>query len=380
MKKKDFISYARSIGMTNYKELLIAMGYNERYMDRRKPNDDLNSKFIETFNSFISSKENNQNVDYDMDIETETEVDIEEAPQQKTQSKTIGLDISNEEYHSSQKLGSSKIKLLLENAMEFKARYITKEMTSKKTDALIIGSLVHTLVSEPHKLNEEYLILDMPKIPIKADLVSAINTLGGSVEMKRNSDGDEIVANTVSELKEHYSGLVSGSNKTIVTATQYEIAKEVSQKALNSIFVIEKNNREILRAKLKDVIALDSCYVEKTFYGVIDGVEVQVRPDILVNLSASGQLWYVIDLKTAEDSTASLFTKQSANFYYDIQNWLYVEVLRQNGIRVQEFIFNVSGKKKFSGSAYYKLNPDDVENAGKLTRSIIGKYKYCLRE
>ncbi len=144
------------------------------------------------------------------------------------------------------------------------------------------------------------------------------------------------------------------------------------------MFTIEVGMKTLLKAKLKDVLQLDTCYVEKTFYGVIDGVEMQVRPDILVNLSKESKLWFVVDLKTAQDCTPSMFAQQSARFYYDIQEYIYREILRQNGIIVKDFRFCVAGKKETSRSAYYQLHEEDIENAGKVVSQVLKKYKWCL--
>ena len=72
------------------------------------------------------------------------------------------IDISNEEYHGSGKMGVSKLKVMIDNAKEFYHKYVTKDMEQKQTDALIVGSLHHTLVLEPHKFDEEYTILNLP--------------------------------------------------------------------------------------------------------------------------------------------------------------------------------------------------------------------------
>jgi len=379
MTKEEFINYAeKELGYANYKDLVAELGYGRRNLDRYRYEDKLNEKILERLNEKIpkgTKEEKKVEKKIEEKIVTKKEVVKEkEAPLQKSK---VGLIIPNKEYHQSKKLGSSKIKMILENAREYQAKYVTKEIQQKNTDALVVGSLHHTLVLEPETLKDEYLLLEIPTRPVKSDYVEAVKKLNGKIGTKTTTKGEVVVSDTVDELKEQYQKLISKSKKTIATQAQLEIAKVTSRKALDSWFVVEAGGRQLLKAQLKDVLDLDNCYVERTFYGVIDGIEVQVRPDILVNLSKNNEFWFVIDLKTAQDATMGMFAQQSSKFYYDIQEYVYREVLRQNGIIVKDFRFCVSGKSELSKSAYYQLHNEDIEDAEKIVSQILKKYKYC---
>ena len=406
MTKEQFILEIEGLGFESYKDLVAKLGYNRRYLDRFKYEDTISEKIVEQFEKWkqnngplkteevvdkkeVTTQKSLPKKEDSKPKEKKIEVKIEKSkPKEpksepkieisKPKAQTIGIDIPNEVYHSSTKLGSSKIKLILENAREYEAKYITKELGQKKTDALLIGSMHHTLVLEPQKFNEEYIVLNIPARPVKQDYVEAVEMLGGTLETRENSKKEIVVADTVDTLKEKLDVLKTKVEKTIVTQSQLDIAMTTSEKALESMFVVEVGNRTLLKAKLKEVLELDNCYVEKTFYGIIDGVEVQVRPDALVNLSKDHQIWFCIDLKTAVDATPSMFAQQSAKFYYDIQQYVYVEILRQNGIEIKDFRFNVSGKSEASRSAYYQLHNEDMESAGKVVSAVLKKYKWCL--
>lgn len=396
MTKADFKQKSKDIGYDNFKELVEALGYNKRTLDRYKDDKVLSAKFTKRTLDFIAKIQVGAKVETPVQkeikkvtqkekvvVKKETKKEVE-APtptlkvEVDTQSNNaVGIDIENKEYHSSTKLGSSKVKMILENALEFKQRYITKEYGQSKTDALIIGSVHHTLVSEPQHFNRDYLVLEISSRAVKSELVTALEKLGGKVETKENSKGEIVVADTMDTLKDKIALIKEKSDKTIITTTHLEIAKSTAKKALDSIFTVEVGAKTLLKAKLSEVLELDNCYVERTFYGVIDGVEMQVRPDILVNLSKENHIWFVIDLKTAENATMGMFAQQSSKFYYDIQEYIYREVLRQNGIDVKDFRFCVAGKKEASRSAYYQLHEEDIEDAGKMVSQILKKYKWC---
>lgn len=414
MTKIDFVKKAKELGFERFKDLVSELGYHQRTLDRYKDDDNISIKIQEALDRFvnkkgslkstqkptqkkvkITQKEPTQN--QDIQITQSKEVHKEKPTQSKevkiTQNETpkdtqseatqkecanIGLDIPNEVYHSSNKLGASKIKLILENAKEFQKRYITKEIDSPKTEALLLGSLHHTLVSEPHKLSDEYIIVDLPPKPLKQDYVRVAEDLGVKLEYKEGTKGELVASETIDEIKLKIDTQKTKIDKSIITQKQYEIAKKTSQKALNSYFVVEAGAKTLLKAKLRDILQLPDCYVEKTFYGVIDGVEIQVRPDILVNLSKENKIWFVIDLKTSTDATSNTFMQQSSKYYYDIQEYVYTEILRQNGIVVKDFRFLISGKSEASDSAYYQLHTEDIESAGKVVSAVLKKYKWCM--
>jgi len=371
MTKLDFKVLSKEAGYKSFKELVEDLGYNKRTLDRYRDDKVLSKKFID-------SKPTEKKIEVKTEKSKPKEPKSEPKKDISTQkAKTIGIDIPNEVYHSSTKLGSSKIKLILENAREYEAKYITKETGQKKTDALLIGSMHHTLVLEPEHFNRDYTVLEISSRAVKSELVDAVEKLGGEIETKETAKGEIVVADTMDRLKDKIAVLTEKSEKTIVTQSQLNVAILTSKKALESMFIVEVGNRTLLKAKLKEVLELDNCYVEKTFYGVINGIEVQVRPDALVNLSKEHQIWFCIDLKTAQDATLSMFANQSSKFFYDIQEWIYREVLRQNGIDVKDFRFCVAGKNEASRSAYYQLDKEDIEDAGKIVSQILKKYKYC---
>lgn len=413
MTKQKFIDEAKRLGFNKYQELVAKLGYNPRTLSRYKNDDELSSKFVNSFNEYKNDAKPVQKQDL-KDIENEAvqapqiekEVkaiqsvaqaskdagntvksatnaiakDVKQEVEEKStkeDKKQIGIDISNEDYHSGNKMSVSKLKVLIDNAKEFESRYIKKDFEQKDTDALIVGRLHHTLVLEPHKLDEDYIIIDMPARPVKDDLVEALEALGGEVDLKENGKGDIVVADTVESLKKKIEKIKTDTKKVVCTKAHFELAQQTSQKALNSWFELIVGGKTLLKAQLKQLLELEKCYVEKTFYGEIDGVEVQIRPDILINLGLKNDVWFVIDLKTLDTATPKEFVKQGGNFYWDMQEQFYLEILRQNGINPKAFYFNCAGKKEFSGAGFFDWGVSTKDEAKKVLKAGFNKYKYC---
>lgn len=409
MTKQEFIDEAKRLGFEKYQDLVAKMGYNARTLSRYKAGDNISKKFAKSFEEYKNDakpvqKEDLKDIAEDVQelpqeqkedkavqsvakedkvagvasivpkkiIKKEVEAPIKEKP------KEIGIDISNEDYHNSNNMGVSKLKVMIDNAKEFEAKYITKTIERKETEALIVGKLHHTLVMEAHRFDEDYLVIDMPARPVKDDLVEALETLGGEVDLKENGKGEIVVADTVESLKKKIEEIKGKTTKTICTKAQVELATQTAQKALNSYFELIVAGKTLLKAQLKDLLELDKCYVEKTFYGKINGVDVQVRPDILINLGLKNDIWFVIDLKTLEVATPNMFVKQGGAFFWDMQEQFYLEVLAQNGINVKAFYFNCAGKKEFSGAGFYEWGISTKDEAKKVVQAGINKYKYCV--
>ena len=69
-------------------------------------------------------------------------------------------DMPNHVYHQSEGISSSMIKKACESMMLYQGLYVTKTIKQAQGDALKFGNLFHTLVLEPNKLAEEYIVLD----------------------------------------------------------------------------------------------------------------------------------------------------------------------------------------------------------------------------
>ena len=70
----------------------------------------------------------------------------------------IFKNIPNEDYHAGPGISSSQLKQLLKSPAHFKYAMDNK---SDPTPAMLLGSLVHTMVQEPAKINDEYFFVDV---------------------------------------------------------------------------------------------------------------------------------------------------------------------------------------------------------------------------
>ena len=369
MTKKEFIGQSKALGYKSYKKLLVELGYGERCLDRYRYADEVTGRFAKKFAAWSASKG-----EYPKEQETQSEPDNQK-PSPKAEIKKIGESIANKDYHASDNLSASRLIMFLASPVKYFDVYVAKTHKKRYTDALQVGSLHHSLVLEPENFDDDYIVIDGT---LKADLVEGIKRLGGEINEQPNSKGELVVKDTVAELNAELDRLRAKEKRNIVNAKQLELAQSTATKALKSVYVIEnRSGKVLLEAQLREVLKLDISHIERTFYGEIEGVKFQIKPDLLMNLGKNEPLWFCVDLKTGEDASIDLFTRNVAKHYYDLQQYIYLEVLRQNGINVIDFRFCVTGKSEHSRSAYYQLDRDDVQDAGKVVKKAIEKYKFC---
>ena len=186
--------------------------------------------------------------------------------------------LTQQEYRAIEALGSTDIKTLLENPYLFK-----NGVRKEPTDNLILGSVIHTLILEPQKLESEYII--MPELNL------------------RTNDGKAQKAEFEAEAK--------ATNKTLVKSEIYNQAEAVAKSFLKSSL------SSFLRGEVK---------AEASFFGEIDGVKVKARPDLILP-----EQKIIIDFKTTSQvggGSADGFAKMAANFAYYIQASLYLEITK----------------------------------------------------
>ena len=228
--------------------------------------------------------------------------------------------LTQQEYRAIEALGSTDIKTLLENPYLFK-----NGVKKEPTDNLILGSVIHTLILEPQKLESEYII--MPELNL------------------RTNDGKAQKAEFEAEAK--------ATNKTLVKSEIFNQAEAVSKSFLNSSL------SSFLRGEVK---------AEASFFGEIDGVKVKARPDLILP-----QQQIIIDFKTTSQvggGSADGFAKMAANFSYYIQASLYLEITKY-----KQFYFIVLETTEPFMVGCYKLDSEALEFGKSEIRRAIEIYK-----
>ena len=203
-------------------------------------------------------------------------------------------DLSNERYHGSAGVSSTRIKTLIDRTP---AHYLHgMHNPSGSTPATELGSAFHTLTLEPHLAEQEIFV--MPELNL------------------RTKDGREQKA----KLLEQHEG------KAILKPEQFEQAEAMANAA---------RSHETAAILLQDIIAESSVYFWYDSTDPDDGTQyrqmAKVRPDAI---NPAHRL--VIDLNSAEDATYSGFQKAIAKYYYHLSAAMYLQGVNQCAELLQE--------------------------------------------
>lgn len=153
-------------------------------------------------------------------------------------------DMPNHVYHASEGISSSMVKKACESMMLYQGLYVTKIIQQPKGDALRFGNLFHTLVLEPNKLEEEYIMLN------------------DSID-RRTKAGREAYK-FVMETAE-------AKHLIVVTQDEFALAHEMANRAVNDRYATK-----LLRSPVRQT----EISIYKTH--PTTGLQVKVRPDLIV--------------------------------------------------------------------------------------------------
>ncbi|HGA5462435.1 TPA: PD-(D/E)XK nuclease-like domain-containing protein [Salmonella enterica subsp. diarizonae serovar 50:k:z35] len=206
--------------------------------------------------------------------------------------------VPNSAYHAADGISSSMLKDARISLMYFYGRYIAGTIKRETSDAFTMGSLVHSLVLEPAKFDEEYAVF--PGIPAGAftntDSLKAfireynadkpkgeqLKLTGKKEELQEAIRAVKPDAIFADEYEQQW--LENIGNRTVLTGEQLRLAKAMQQ------------------AVLSDSVAgyyvnYPSRSVEVSYFGMDEdtGMDVRVRPDLEITLDNDR---IGIDLKT----------------------------------------------------------------------------------
>lgn len=196
-------------------------------------------------------------------------------------------DLSNEEYHGSYGTSSSQLKTLTEKTPAHLAHGMATP--TGPSDAMMLGTAVHTLVLEPGKFENDIAVAPVLNLRTKA--------------------GRE--ARDTFELE--------NAGKTVITEAQFDQARAMADSVL---------------AHPMAAVLLQDCVVESSIYWWYRSMDpdddsrykemLKVRPDAICRAHP-----VVIDLKSAIDGSFTGFSKSINNFYYHLSAAMYLEGVNQ---------------------------------------------------
>ena len=269
---------------------------------------------------------------------------------------TIIHDLPFEDYKNIEAANASGLKVLLDRSPAH-----AHGMPPKATDAMSMGTLIHTATLEPEKLRVEYAVLpDFPRTTNagKAQRVEWLcDLLGAAAPASDQKTEGKRLDEQLSALEQ----MLQRRGITTISQAQYDQAEAVAQ-AVKS---------HPLAAPL-----LDGAEPEVTLLAndPATGQLVKVRTDALKSADD-----LIIDLKTAEDASFEAFSRAAGRYQYHLQAALYRWVYQWVTERTPGFIHIVVETKPPYGVVCYDMDSEAIERGGQRARFALSRWAECAR-
>jgi len=239
-------------------------------------------------------------------------------------------DMDNEKYHSLDSFSSSQIKDFINHPPAyFRAKYITKTLDRKETDAMKMGTATHTAWMEPEKFDLEYAVEPICDGRTKA--------------------GKEIKAIFAME----------SEGKIILTSKQGSKLIKMCRSLDNN-----RNARKLLK----------NTDIENSIFWTDQetGLDLRIRPDI----------WrkehYIADLKTTRDGSIEGFSKVIYDFGYHISAAMYLDGASKLGVEIEDFIFICVESSPPYLTSVYTLSEAALEIGRNAYKKALLGLAYCI--
>ncbi len=241
----------------------------------------------------------------------------------------LGLNrgVSNSEYHADKVyLSSSKLKILAESPQQFYQDVILGNGRPLVGSFLDIGSLTHSLLLEPHLVDEDYAFYPGPR------------RAGAEFErFKAQNPG-----------------------RLIMTTKQNTAAQSYARAA--------HHRPELVQLLQGGEAELSICVV-------LNGVNVKMRADY-INLTAG----YILDIKTTSDGPgADNFRWAVSDFGYDFSAALYCLVAEQHFGRPFDFYWGVISKEHPPTADVYGISPITRASSNEAVYKALANYTNCIK-
>jgi hypothetical protein len=267
-------------------------------------------------------------------------------------------DISNEDYHVSEGVSRSAIMEFKKTPFHYWNAYLNPDRPSreKNTEATIIGNAFHTIVLEPDKFKNRY-VVKMPSAE-KLEKVPLLRDVGRDVYDAAKKKHEEGKARQ-EQAEADFAFLSEG--KIILSQDSYDVIVSMKKRLL------ENEQAAAL---------IEGAQYEKSIFWTDPhtGLMCKCRPDIW-HLNMIG------DLKTAASAASRDFQRSLYNYGYHIQAGMINEGLRiVHGIDMRDFIYIAQEKDFPHAHAIYKLDELALEQGVVDFKNTLLKIKICYEK
>lgn len=236
--------------------------------------------------------------------------------------------IENVEYHSSLGLSRSALMEFKRSPFHYWNRYLgDSNAVSEPSSALIMGNLIHTMVLEPQKFHDEFVIRP---------------------HLDRRTNAGKLLYN-------QFQSTLAG---------RQEITNDEAELALAIQNSVSKN--EMARS------LLDDCQIEQSIYFTHKetGIQCKCRPD-----AWNGSI--VVDLKTTKDASFRAFQNSAFKYGYFLQAGMIHQGLASIGLSLEKFVFIAVEKDFPHAVGLFILDEEAIDYGVNQFNTLMTSFYQC---
>ncbi len=240
------------------------------------------------------------------------------------------MELTSSNYHQDRNyISASGLKLISRSPRHYWNRYLNPAYEDATTPAMAFGSVVHTLMLEPHTFNERYAI---------------------SPDVNR----------TTKEGKAAYAAFMEDNEcKEFISSKDFTLATAMIEQAKTNPIVtdlLDLSEKEAIHTFR--ILEVD-CKMKADAINIFDGC--------------------IIDIKTCQDASPDGFGKDAYNLGYLLQAAFYLDgyYLATNN-NLKRFIFIAMEKTAPYNVAVYEMDREQIELGRQQYLAALQTYKNCL--
>lgn len=239
---------------------------------------------------------------------------------------SVGQYVENEEYHASDGVSSSALKVLREDPRLYQWQYVLGNRDRERKDYFDFGSAVHDIAL----LGSQAAIALIPE-----EVLSSSGSKAGKAWKEFEAEN------------RHKLLLKQAEFDSVMACVNALYAHPLASKLLACDGPAEHSFR---------------------FEDSLRELSLKCKPDKLA-VTPAGVV--VVDLKTTESVNPASFARSIVSYDYDCQAYFYQKILRNMNIDVIEFIFIAVSKKQPHCVSCFSINEDDMAHAAVMTENSL---------
>jgi exodeoxyribonuclease VIII len=261
-------------------------------------------------------------------------------------------DISNDIYHESEGISRSGLWAFKTSPLHYWHKYLNPLYERPEpSPAFVLGNLVHTMILEPHLMDETYSIQPQLEKPPKVGLLRDLGRGMFDFQKQQRAMVEAENERIMSEFE------LTSSEKIIIKRDDYDTAVKLAESFNNTPHAPG---------------LIEGLDMERSIYWTHEptGLQCKARPDAWKN-------GLVIDLKTSKSAGFRSFQSSAVGMGYYLQAAMINEALKSIGITMENFAFIVIEKTEPFAVGIYTLDTNALLRGIEQFNELMFSFAKC---